>query len=117
MRILAKLLFPMMLLVAENMQAKDTLGLLREHAIATFGDELLVSDEQLGQLAWVLDNPVRTPEMNRSESASTKAIIHPEVDRALSRLYCLQRLRSGSRNDFEAFIAPQVTGQADSPHL
>ena len=33
--------------------------------------------------------------------------IHKEVPRALSRLYNLQRLRSGTKEDFEKFIAPQ----------
>ena len=103
MKSLARILFPMMMMVTENILAKDHITTLKNYIKTTYGHELMISDAQIRQLSWVMDNPQATPEMDHYKIKG----IHKEVPRALSRLYNLQRLRSGTKEDFEKFIAPQ----------
>ena len=107
MKTLARILFPMMLLASEGLMANDNITTLRQYIKVTFGDELVISDAQISQLSWVMDNPHVTPEMDHHKLTK----IHTEIPRALSRLYNLQRLRSGTPEDFEKFIAPQKASQ------
>lgn len=76
-----------------------------QYARKTFSDRLVLTPEQVEQLSWVLDNPLSTPELS---SQFPVTAIHPEVSRALSRLYCLQLLRNGSHEAYEEFVAPQA---------
>ncbi|MET4710001.1 hypothetical protein [Endozoicomonas lisbonensis] len=108
MKTLARILFPMMMLAAESSLANANITTLRDYIKATYGQELVISDAQINQLSWVMDNPLATPEMD----FYTVKGIHREVPRALSRLYNLQRLRSGTNEDFEKFIAPQKDAKA-----
>ncbi|AMO57438.1 hypothetical protein GZ77_15345 [Endozoicomonas montiporae] len=103
MKTLARILFPMMLLATESILASDNITALRDYIKATYGEELMISDAQVSQLSWVMDNPHATPEMDHHKLAG----MHKEVPRALSRIYNLQRLRSGTPQDYEQFIAPQ----------
>ncbi len=64
---------------------------------------LTVTETQIEQLSWVLENPVITPEFDIAGQRG----IHMEVPRALSRLYSLQLLRSGTQADYIQFVFPQ----------
>ncbi|WP_281646966.1 hypothetical protein [Parendozoicomonas sp. Alg238-R29] len=77
-----------------------------------FGPALEISDDQVQQLSWVLENPISTPAMDIVYRTNQKTgTIHREVPRALSRLYNLQLLRSGTEKDYRAFVAPQLSGE------
>ncbi len=67
-----------------------------------YGQQLVLTDEQLEQLAWVEESQFYTPE------ATGRTDLHPEVPRALSRLYNLQQLRDGTPAGYRAFVEPQV---------
>ena len=108
MKTLARILFPMLMLAAESSLANANITTLTNYIKDTYGQELIISDAQINQLSWVMDNPLATPEMDFYKVKG----IHREVPRALSRLYNLQRLRSGSKEDFEKFIAPQKNVKA-----
>ena len=109
MKTLAQILFPMVMLAAESSLANANITTLKDYIKATYGQELIISDAQINQLSWVMDNPLATPEMDFYKVKG----IHREVPRALSRLYNLQRLRSGTKEDFEKFIAPQKDEKAE----
>ena len=85
--------------------ASEPVTMIRNYIKVTYGDRLHISEEQVEQLAWVVGNPVHTPEM---DAKADQKSIHIEIPRALSRLYSLQLLRSGSQEDYQRFIAPQV---------
>lgn len=96
----------LLLLVASlSIVAENRLDPIRLYIQKHFADRLDITQEQIEQLSWVLDNPVFTPELS-TQLPSTS--IHREVPRALSRLYCLQLLRAGSHDAYEAFVAPQT---------
>ncbi len=82
--------------------ASGAIERIRAFAYKHYGQQLVLSDAQLEQLAWVEESQFYTPE------AAGRTDIHPEVPRALSRLYNLQRLRSGTPADYQAFVGPQV---------
>ena len=74
-----------------------------------YGTALEITDEQISQLSWILDNPVKTPEMDVAYTYGGRTeTIHREVPRTLSRLYNLQLLRSGTEKDYRTFVAPQL---------
>ena len=109
MKKLVQILFPIMMLASETLLTNDKNTTLKDYIRATYGDELIITDAQLSQLSWVMDNPFVTPEMNHHKPGT----IHREVPRALSRLYNLQRLRSGTEHDYLKFIAPQQAAETD----
>ena len=102
----------LLLLVSLSIVAENRLDPIRQYIHKHFADQLEITQEQIEQLSWVLDNPVFTPELATQLSS---APIHQEVPRALSRLYCLQLLRNGSHEAYEAFVAPQT--DPDIPRL
>ncbi|WP_066013004.1 hypothetical protein [Endozoicomonas atrinae] len=102
----------LLLLVSLSIVAENRLDPIRQYIHKHFSDQLEITQEQIEQLSWVLDNPVFTPELATQLSS---APIHQEVPRALSRLYCLQLLRNGSHEAYEAFVAPQT--DPDTPRL
>lgn len=101
-----------LLLASPAIMAENHLDPIRQYIHEHFSDRLEITQEQIEQLSWVLVNPVMTPEIS---TPLTSAPIHPEVPRALSRLYCLQLLRNGSHEDYEDFVAPQT--DPDAPRL
>ena len=110
MKKLAQILFPMMMLVTESMLANDNITTLRDYIKVTYGNELSITGAQLNQLSWVMDNSNVTPEMDHHSTQT----IHREIPRALSRLYSLQRLRSGTEQDFLKFIEPQEAAETNT---
>ena len=75
----------------------------------TYGTALEITAEQISQLSWILDNPIKTPEMDVAYTYGGRTeTIHREVPRTLSRLYNLQLLRSGTEQDYRIFVAPQL---------
>ena len=94
-----------LLFVFQSVFAGDSVKVIRDYIQITYGNKLKITSEQIEQLSWVVDNTIRTPEM---DTKSTLGNIHREIPRALSRLYCLQLLRSGENADYERFIAPQT---------
>ena len=92
--------------------ASEPVGVIREFIRETYGDRLNISEEQIEQLSWVIDNPVDIHEM---VAKAEQKKIHQEVPRALSRLYSLQLLRSGTQDDYQQFIAPQT--DSNNPKL
>ena len=106
-------LLPMILLVfLQPLLAATPVDTIRNYIQITYGDKLQINDDQIKQLSWVMDSSVVTPEM---ESRELSQVIHREVPRALSRLYCLQLLRSGKNDDYQLFINPQSV--EDKPKL
>lgn len=103
-RAILPLLLPVLLLLSSLLQANEPVRLIREYIKVTYDDRLRISDSQIRQLSWVIDNPFGSPELSAKK---TPEVIHREVPRALARLYALQRLRSGTSKDYEAFIEPQ----------
>ncbi len=98
------------LLVASlSIVAENRLDPIRQYIQKHFEGRLDITQEQIEQLSWVLDNPISTPELSEQIPSIP---IHREVPRALSRLYCLQLLRRGSHEDYETFIRPQVNPEA-----
>ncbi len=77
---------------------------VRQYIQSIYKDRLNITDSQIEQLAWVIENPQATPEM---ESKGFIETIHREIPRSLARLYSLQLLRRGSAEDYQTFIAPQ----------
>ena len=69
MKSLARILFPMMMMVTENILANDNITTLKNYIKATYGHELVISDAQINQLSWVMDNPQATPEMDHYKSS------------------------------------------------
>ena len=97
---------PLMLwLFIQPALASEPVRVIRDYVKLTYDDRLTISEEQLEQLTWVIDNPVSTPEMDVRTDQKT---VHKEIRRALSRLYCLQLLRSGNPDDYQQFIASQT---------
>ena len=96
-----------MLMFFQPAMANDPVRMIRDYIKVTYGERLVISDEQIEQLSWVIDNPVHTPEMDAKARQKT---IHREIPRALSRLYSLQLLRSGTQDDYQQFVAPQKDG-------
>ena len=88
---------------SDNKTAAET---LKEYIQNTYGERLAISDAQIEQLAWVMENPVRTPEMDAKNDKKASGI-HREVPRALARLYSLQLMRSGTDKAYQTFTAPQ----------
>lgn len=102
-----------LLLVANlSIVAENRPNPIREYIHKHFENRLEISPEQIEQLSWVLVNPVSTPELSTTIGLTP---IHREIPRALSRLYCLQLLRRGAHEDYEAFVAPQTN--PDIPRL
>ena len=85
--------------------ASEPARLIRDYIQVTYGNRLVISGEQVEQLTWVMDNPLHTPEM---DTRAMPGVIHREIPRALSRLYNLQLLRSGTDEDYQRFIGPQT---------
>ena len=91
----------------------------RSHAGSPTGDFHPISScpcrayttSQIEQLAWVINNPLSTPEL---ETRKVVENIHPEIPRALARVYCLQLLRSGSERDYQRFISPQINADVNA---
>ena len=107
------LLLPVLVLgFALPVMADDPASVLRRFIETTYGKQLDISPEQIEQLTWVMANSIATPEMATRDDPVT---IHREIPRALSRLYTLQLLRSGSKADYQQFIAPQK--DRDRPRL
>ncbi|WP_062270563.1 hypothetical protein [Endozoicomonas arenosclerae] len=105
MKILVKyLVLPLLILLSLNIQANEAVNLIREYVLITYGKALNITSSQIEQLSWAMDNPNITPEMSADRLPSG---IHREIPRALSRLYSLQLLRSGTEADYDAFILPQ----------
>ncbi|KEQ18780.1 DUF6829 domain-containing protein [Endozoicomonas numazuensis] len=105
MKTLVKTLFLLLLILPGlNTQASEAVNLIREYARITYGKDLKITSSQIEQLSWAMDNPNFTPEMSADRLPSG---IHREILRALSRLYSLQLLRSGSEEAYDAFILPQ----------
>ena len=105
MKLKLPLLSLVLLVFFQPVLAATPTDTIRDYIRITYGDRLIISNAQIEQLSWVLDNPVATPEM---ETVGISKNIHREVPRTLSRLYCLQLLRSGKNEDYHQFIAPQV---------
>ncbi|MGI9276504.1 MAG: hypothetical protein ACR2PT_16870 [Endozoicomonas sp.] len=87
-------------------EKKTNTEVLKEYIQGTYGERLTISDNQIEQLTWVMENPARTPEMD-TRNGQKASDIHREVPRALARLYALQLMRSGTDRDYQAFTAPQ----------
>lgn len=104
MKKLATILFPLVFMVSETLLANSNITSIRDYIKQTYGSNLLITDQQIRQLSWVMDNPFSSPELSHHTTT-----IHREIPRALSRLYNLQRLRSGTEQDYLKFIAPQQT--------
>lgn len=71
-----------------------------------------VSANQIDQLSWVLDHNVSTNDLDLYIKSSA---VHTEVSRALTRLYCSQLLRSGTRDSYNAFVAAQLQSNITEP--
>ena len=102
MKKLANILFPLVFMASETLAANNNITLIRDYVKQTYDNELEISDVQLRQLNWVMDNPQSSPELSRHTTT-----IHKEIPRALSRLYNLQRLRSGTEQDYLKLVNPQ----------
>lgn len=102
--LLKPLLLLLLILTGWQAQANEAIDLIREYIRVTYGKDLNITSSQIEQLSWVMDNPVATPEMSADRLPSD---IHREIPRALSRLYSLQLLKSGTEKDYDAFILPQ----------
>ncbi|MTI13964.1 hypothetical protein [Sansalvadorimonas verongulae] len=114
MKLKSSLLAPglvMLFTLLANLPAEDTSIQKIQHFISEiYGTALDITDEQISQLSWVLDNPAQTQEMNVTYRTNGKTItIHREVPRALARLYNLQLLRSGKEKDYRTFVQPQLS--------
>ena len=96
-----------MLVIIQPVLAAMPVDPIRNYVQQVYGSKLQISDQQIEQLSWVFDNPVTTPEM--ATGLATQSI-HPEIPRALSRLYSLQLLKSGKNEDYQYFISPQKGG-------
>lgn len=72
-----------------------------------FADKLHLTAAQLQQLAWVVDHFRHSHDLEMCIAPQNKAI-HIEIARALTRLYCLELLKSGKKADYDKFISSQI---------
>lgn len=78
---------------------------LHKYIDTHFSRRITISPQQISQLSWVIDHNKRSFDM---DARVHDPKMHIEVVRALTRLYCMQLLRSGSQEDYEDFVASQV---------
>lgn len=83
-------------------QEQDVLG---QYIRQNFPASLKISSAQLAQLTWVLGHDRRSNDMDMQASANG---MHIEIVRAVTRLYCLQLLKSGRTQDYDDFISAQL---------
>lgn len=81
---------------------QDVLG---QYIRQNFPASLQISSAQLAQLTWVLGHDRRSNDMDMQASANG---MHIEIVRAVTRLYCLQLLKSGRAQDYDDFISAQL---------
>jgi hypothetical protein len=94
---------------------KEVYEKIAAYAKETYTDPVLqISPAVIKQLAWVYNNNYKTNEMCIVESVSTSPL-HIEIKRALSRLYCLQLLRTGGEKSHAAFIEAQKRAGNPNP--
>lgn len=79
---------------------------------ANYPQEFKLSTIQLQQLTWILDHKRRSYDMDMYVAKNS---MHIEVVRALNRLYCLRLLKSGTKHDYDKFIAAQVSVGVTNP--
>jgi hypothetical protein len=78
---------------------------LRQYIKKNFANDLKISQQQLQRLSWLLEPDKRRFDLEMLTSTDDN---HIEVIRALTRLYCLQLLKSGTKRDYDKFIAAQL---------
>lgn len=93
-------------LLATPLQAADNTKLLA-YIKNNFSDKLHLTNAQLQQLAWVVDHSRHSHDLEMYIAPQNKTI-HIEISRALTRLYCLQLLKSGKKADYDNFISSQL---------
>jgi hypothetical protein len=84
---------------------------LRAYIQKNYPYKLQISEEQIQQLSWVMGHVRRSYDMDMQAVDNG---VHIEIVRALTRMYCLQLLRSGTADDYTKFIAAQLDANANS---
>jgi len=99
-----------LLLVTNPLFATDTPDItsIRAYINKTFANKINISEDQLQQLSWIVKHKRRTYEMDMYVNPNS---IHIEITRALTRLYCLQLLKTGGRDSYNKFVAAQLSNK------
>lgn len=92
-------------ILASGPSFADSVSSIRDYIRDNFASTLRISEQQLQQLSWIVTHKRRTYEMDRYIKPGQ---MHSEVSRALTRLYCLQLLKAGSKQAYDQFIAAQL---------
>lgn len=92
--------------------ASSELSTLRDYIDVKFSKQLNISDAQTQQLTWIMGHKRRSYDM---DAEVADPYMHIEVVRALTRLYCLQLLKSGTERDYLNFISAQLDAKVASP--
>ena len=98
-----------LLLITTNTFAESHRQALQSYIQLIYGSSLTLSDVELEQLSWVMDNPEASPEQAAAVASNS---IHREVPRALARLYNLKLLYQGGNQAYREFIAPQLSSDS-----
>ncbi len=73
--------------------------------------KIILTQEQIAQLSWIMDHKRRSHDMDL-RVANPK--IHIEISRALTRLYCMQLLKDGSKTSYDQFVAAQLSNDSET---
>jgi len=99
-------------ILASGSSLADDTSRIRDYIRDNFANKLQISEQQIQQLSWIVTHKRRTYEMDRYIKPGQ---MHSEVSRALTRLYCLQLLKSGSKQSYDQFIAAQLVSNQIKP--
>ncbi len=100
---LRKVFFSLVLIWTVSIQASQVQ--IRKYITTHFPPDLKISDAQIAQLAWACEHVRPTRDLAVRISEHDKFI---EIGRALSRVYCAQLLRSGTRASYTRFVEAQL---------
>src|SRR5687768_349234 len=101
----------MLFLASNNISASNTEE-LQTYIKKNFPVNLQINSAQIAQLSWILHHPKHSNDMDLHINHKN---MHIEISRALTRLYCLQLLRSGKKIDYQQFVAGQVPSGNNIP--
>lgn len=90
----------------------DKIDLIRVVAVNKFPCTFKITEQQLNQLSWALENKNRTHDMDLAVQYND---MHIEIYRALTRLYCAQLLRIGTMDAYDHFVAAQLESGVAQP--
>ncbi len=98
--------------ISSNLCFASDRAILKKFIDQNYAQKLSITPQQIIQLSWVMRHTRRTYDMDYLAKDSK---MHVEILRALTRLNCLQLLKSGSKIDYDQFVAAQLTGHESRP--